>query len=130
MLTNNFLRSSGECENDSECPSSQACYNFRCRDPCLDACGQSAQCQARNHGKSDFLLDELFWKIHNLALFNVKSEPNLVSEIFCLGAICSCPQGYVGDPLSACRPTRERSGNIVGLSRFRRQEVPFFMTFF
>lgn len=85
----------GECESDSECSTNQACYNFKCRDPCIDACGQGAQCQARNHG-----------------------------------AICSCGQGFVGDPLTACRQTRERTGNVVGLSRFRRHEFPYFFTFY
>ena len=40
----------GECENDSECSSSQACFNFKCKDACLDACGINAQCKALNHG--------------------------------------------------------------------------------
>jgi hypothetical protein len=33
------------------------------------------------------------------------------------GAICSCPAGFVGEPLTACRQTRERSGNVIGQSR-------------
>ena len=51
MLKIVWIWISGECESDSECPTNQACYNFKCRDPCIDACGQSAQCQARNHGQ-------------------------------------------------------------------------------
>jgi hypothetical protein len=41
------------------------------------------------------------------------------------GAICSCPAGFVGEPLTACRQTRERSGNVIGQSRDR-----FYKTFF
>eukprot|EP00096_Caligus_rogercresseyi_P003584 TRINITY_DN1682_c0_g1_i1.p1 TRINITY_DN1682_c0_g1~~TRINITY_DN1682_c0_g1_i1.p1 ORF type:complete len:844 (-),score=166.73 TRINITY_DN1682_c0_g1_i1:574-3105(-) len=40
----------GECENDSECPSNMACYDFNCKDPCVDACGLNAECRALNHG--------------------------------------------------------------------------------
>ena len=40
----------GECQHDDECGNERACYDFRCIDPCADACGQGAQCRARNHG--------------------------------------------------------------------------------
>ena len=40
----------GECINDSECPLDRACFDFNCRSPCDSACGQNAECQARNHG--------------------------------------------------------------------------------
>jgi len=88
----------GECENDSECSSSQACFNFKCKDACLDACGINAQCKALNHG-----------------------------------AICSCPDGYVGDALTACREQRNRqvqNTRVIGLSRFRRDLNEYFSSFF
>ena len=47
----NFL--AGECENDAECTTSQACFNFKCKDSCQDACGIGAQCKPVNHGKSN-----------------------------------------------------------------------------
>ena len=93
----------GECENDSECRSDQACFNFACKDSCQDACGVSAQCKALNHG-----------------------------------AICSCPNGYVGDPLTACRAARNPSSSfqqrptntrVIGLSRFKRAS-DYFTGFF
>ena len=37
----------GECINDSECPLHRACFDFNCRSPCENACGQNAECQAR-----------------------------------------------------------------------------------
>jgi hypothetical protein len=86
--------SRGECINDSECSLDRACYDYNCRSPCDQACGQNAECQARNHG-----------------------------------AICSCPSGYVGDPLTACRPARRTGGNVVGFSRFRRSVNPYFLLF-
>merc|ERR1712106_1127364 len=42
--------SRGECINDSECRLDQACFDYNCRSPGQDACGQNAECQARNHG--------------------------------------------------------------------------------
>jgi len=84
----------GECINDSECSLDRACYDYNCRSPCDEACGQNAECQARNHG-----------------------------------AICSCPSGFVGDPLTACRPARRSQPNVVGFSRFRRHLDPYFLLF-
>jgi hypothetical protein len=40
----------GECLNDNECSSHQACFDFKCRDPCIGVCGSNSQCQVRNHG--------------------------------------------------------------------------------
>jgi len=90
----------GECAHDGDCGSDRACYNFKCIDPCDDACGIEAQCKALNHG-----------------------------------AICSCPAGYIGDPLSACRPSRNGGGGrkgvssnrVIGLSgRFKRSLWEYF----
>jgi len=86
--------SRGECINDSECPLDRACFDFNCRSPCENACGQNAECQARNHG-----------------------------------AICSCPSGYVGDPLTACRASRRSQSNVIGFSRFKRNLDPYFLLF-
>ncbi len=58
----------GECEFDDQCSSQLACFDFYCRDPCVDACGAEALCEVRSH------------------------RP-----------ICSCPQGYNGDPLTYCK---------------------------
>ena len=87
-----MLINSGECINDSECSLDRACYDYNCRSPCENACGQNAECQARNHG-----------------------------------AICSCPSGFVGDPLTACRQSRRAQANVVGFSRFKRNLMPSFL---
>lgn len=41
-----------ECTINSDCPSSQACINERCRDPCPGSCGLSATCNVINHTPS------------------------------------------------------------------------------
>ena len=35
----------GECDLDSHCSYSTACYNNYCRDPCIGACGYNANCR-------------------------------------------------------------------------------------
>lgn len=38
-----------ECVINSDCSLDRACYNQRCRDPCIDACGVGAICNVINH---------------------------------------------------------------------------------
>lgn len=38
-----------ECVTNSDCSRNRACFNQKCRDPCVDACGVSAVCDVVNH---------------------------------------------------------------------------------
>lgn len=38
-----------ECTINSECPSDKACFNEKCQDPCLGACGLNSKCSVFNH---------------------------------------------------------------------------------
>ena len=38
-----------ECVLHPDCPSSQACVQSKCSDPCERACGQNARCKPINH---------------------------------------------------------------------------------
>lgn len=38
-----------ECIVSTDCPRNRACSNQKCIDPCLGACGLSAQCSVINH---------------------------------------------------------------------------------
>lgn len=38
-----------ECIINQDCPRDKACFNQKCRDPCVDACGINAICQVVNH---------------------------------------------------------------------------------
>ena len=38
-----------ECVQSSECPSTKACVNMRCIDPCLGTCGLNSECRVHNH---------------------------------------------------------------------------------
>lgn len=38
-----------ECVMSSECKNSEACTNQKCTNPCIDICGQNADCKVINH---------------------------------------------------------------------------------
>ena len=38
-----------ECTSHSECAAHQACFQLRCTDPCVGACGVGAECKVTNH---------------------------------------------------------------------------------
>lgn len=38
-----------ECTTSAECPSTRACVNLKCVDPCPGVCGQNARCHVQNH---------------------------------------------------------------------------------
>ena len=68
-----------ECVLNSDCSSSLACINQKCRDPCSGVCAQNAACKVNNHNP-----------------------------------VCSCLQGYTGEPTRGCYaiaavPTRKNS---------------------
>ena len=45
-----FEVKTGECQHDDECPTSEACIENYCVDPCdSDPCGRSAICKTSNH---------------------------------------------------------------------------------
>ena len=124
----------GECENDSECSSSQACFNFKCKDACLDACGINAQCKALNHGaicscpgNKKLNFTQFYPILLNFTQFYSIYSILLNSDIFLFA------DGYVGDALTACREQRNRqvqNTRVIGLSRFRRDLNEYFSSFF
>lgn len=38
-----------ECTINSDCPSSESCFQLKCRDPCPGSCGLGAECTVVNH---------------------------------------------------------------------------------
>lgn len=56
-----------ECTTNTDCISSHACINEKCRDPCPGSCGLNARCSVFNHV-----------------------------------AVCTCLEGYKGDPFTSC----------------------------
>ena len=38
-----------ECTINADCPSSKACIQQKCGDPCIGVCGTNAECYVKNH---------------------------------------------------------------------------------
>ena len=49
-----------------------------------------------------------------------------------LAAVCTCPSGYVGDPLVACRRAREgATTRVIGQTRrYKRETLGEYLTSF
>jgi hypothetical protein len=43
-----------ECVKNEDCSRSQACFNQKCGDPCVRACGENAICNVVNHKAGEF----------------------------------------------------------------------------
>jgi len=117
-----------ECEVDSECGGGQACLDFKCKNPCHNACGLHATCDVRNHVAvcrcpADYLGDP-----YTRCFAECTSHSDCPANRACIGlkcgdpcigacgtnaecrvdrsshkAICSCPKGYTGHPFESCR---------------------------
>jgi hypothetical protein len=133
-----------ECIINSDCPSSRACINMRCVDPCPGSCGPNTECRVIGHTPTctcasgftgnafegcqripvgESLESRRLLKIDRLtdSLLVTKVVPNVVepeprpcepspcgtnAECREQGnkAACFCPPDYIGDPFVGCRP--------------------------
>ena len=101
------LLSADGCSKDSDCPSSQACSQSSCSDPCNKprVCGQEATCRTVRHRSvcscpPGLLGDPL--KKCTRARDNCSPNPcgeGALCHSVPEGAQCSCPKGFLGDPL-------------------------------
>lgn len=103
-----------ECTRNSDCASTQACINQRCRDPCPGACGFNANCHVINHTPicqcALGLIGDPFVSCQAPPLPPPKLAedpcnpspcgPNTV----CRDGQCECMSEYQGNPLIGCRP--------------------------
>lgn len=114
------------CRADSDCPSTQACINRECTDPCsFTQCGLNALCRADTNHKARCYCPDSFrgnplvrcerpecttdaeCPLH-LACQNERCEspckcgPSAICDVRNHVAICSCPPGFVGNPLALC----------------------------
>ncbi|XP_047739044.1 uncharacterized protein LOC108675679 isoform X2 [Hyalella azteca] len=114
-----------ECDDDSDCSFDKSCINTRCRDPCPGACGISAHCDVVDHkpqcscpagytgnpySKCEVISLDI-GKEHVTTerppVSPCASSPcafNAQCSVEYNVAKCTCPQGYLGDPYSQCRP--------------------------
>lgn len=105
-----------ECETNSDCLTSQYCSNYKCKDLCVNICGQNAVCEARFHKASCNCLQDY---VGDPYTYCSKKQP-LVSYVEpcenihcgvnanCISdrnrATCRCQENYVGDPYVRCSP--------------------------
>ena len=66
--------------HSQDCPANKACYGYKCVDPCVSTSSRSGEVCGTS------------------ARCDARNH----------GAVCSCPVGYDGDPLTSCRPSFNR----------------------
>lgn len=116
------------CRADSDCPPTQACINRECTDPCsYTQCGLNALCRADSNHKARCYCPDSFrgnplvrcerpecvndveCPAH-LACQNERCEnpcrcgASAICDVRNHAAICSCPPGFIGNPLLSCNP--------------------------
>ncbi|CAL8079227.1 unnamed protein product [Orchesella dallaii] len=117
-----------ECESDYDCSGNLACIDFKCKNPCANACGTLANCEIRNHRAvcscpKDYLGDP-YTRCYPECTTHSECAPHLACiglkcKDPCVGAcgvgaecrvdkynhkaICSCPKGFTGHPFTECR---------------------------
>lgn len=124
----------GDCITDSDCPSTAACIDNTCRDPCSisGTCGRNADCQMRDHSPickcsgqttGDPLKECIQFECNHhsecepsLACYEHKCvDPCSVPNACGFGAdcsplnhsyVCTCQPGGTGDPNLGCTPVQ------------------------
>ncbi|XP_054290488.1 fibropellin-1-like [Macrosteles quadrilineatus] len=101
----------GECQDNSDCPASKACKDYRCVDVCAGVCGVNSDCHVRNHVpvcscptgyKGDPFSNCRLMDPQELCIpspCGVNTKCDVINNT----PTCSCLPGYVGSPLSGCR---------------------------
>lgn len=123
-------RNPGECLTDSDCPSTAACENSRCKNPCekTGACGRNAVCNAVSHSAVCKCPSNSYGNPHNECIHVECSDNNdCASERTCVNSkcinpcslsnvcgqqaecvpqnhigVCTCLPGTTGNPLLGC----------------------------
>ncbi|KAG8236382.1 hypothetical protein J437_LFUL016660 [Ladona fulva] len=110
------VRCYAECEDSSHCPSTRACINSKCADPCVGVCGINAECEVRNHSPvckcPKGMTGHPFDRCRPITEGDVCRDSKCGLNADCsairdrqgyLQALCTCPRGYFGNPLNECR---------------------------
>lgn len=107
-----------ECVSNTECPSSLACINKKCKDPCPGSCGQNSECRVISHTPmcvclAGFTGDAFSFctQIQQSPIFEPSTPciPNPCgSNAVCReqngAGACMCLPDYFGNPYEGCRP--------------------------
>jgi len=121
-----------ECVENAECPSNKVCHNFQCINPCSTSCGVDAECDVRNHvtvcrcptgftgdpftscvlASSQALVGRQSQDFCNPTPCGINSKCRMENG----RAVCSCQDGYFGNPIDGCKHECE-SDNECSLDR-------------
>lgn len=103
-----------ECIINPDCPSSQACINNKCRDPCPGSCGTNAECRVISHTVScscptGFAGNAFVQCVPAIEEPVKPCEPSPCGpNAECIerngAASCKCIDDYQGNPYDGCRP--------------------------
>lgn len=107
-----------ECVINSDCPSSLACINEKCRDPCPGSCAYNAVCRVHEHVPNCYCqtgyTGNPFISCQRTPIAPVQREPIEAKDpcypsicgpnAVCNNGKCSCIPEYRGDPYVGCRP--------------------------
>ncbi|XP_021954599.1 adhesive plaque matrix protein 2 [Folsomia candida] len=117
-----------ECDSDYDCGSGQACKDFKCKNPCVNACGTYASCEVNNHRAVCTCPKDYLGDPYTRCFPECTSHADCPANRACIGlrcgdpcenacgvnaecrvdknnhkAICSCPKGWTGHPFQQCR---------------------------
>lgn len=105
-----------ECRVDDDCGYDQACFGFRCQDPCPGVCGSGATCRVEKHHPVCSCLPGLTGNpVVSCYQMDEPAPPTSLCQPSPCGpnthcsvqngkAICSCLSDNFGDPSVGCRP--------------------------
>ncbi|KAG7170134.1 Neurogenic locus Notch protein-like 1 [Homarus americanus] len=119
-----YIRCSAECTAHDDCRPFQACAEYKCVNPCEEACGKGADCKVEDHtpicscpsgytghpfeGCRPFTDDDYCNPDPCGSNANCQVGRNKIGEKV---PVCTCPEYYIGNPLSACQLGSCRSNN-------------------
>lgn len=103
-----------ECVINPDCPSSNACINNKCKDPCPGSCGQNTECRVISHTVSCSCLPGYAGNPFVQCILQKHEIQNPCEPSPCgvnaeckqkngAGA-CTCLPDYQGNPYEGCRP--------------------------
>lgn len=103
-----------ECVLNTDCPKDKACSRHKCIDPCINTCGQNAECTVINHipsctcikgyiGNAFILCNRIPPEIPKNPCQPSPCGANSQCREINGQAVCSCVPGFIGSP-PTCRP--------------------------
>ena len=140
-ISNDYNLFAVECEVDPDCRTDQICHNNKCINPCLldNPCAINAICEAQNHAARCVCPPGLVGNpyvncetvecyvnrdcdttkacIQNQCLdpclLDNVCAPTAICRVINHDASCTCPPGYIGDPMVLCTPKQEPIPDLV-----------------